>query len=313
MLLHIHTVRTTTTVLCSHSTGKDDSLAITNNGLTHAVVVKLLEGLEHRGHHIYTDNYYTSPALFADLFQKGFGACGTVRVDRRGVPHEMRCTVRKGDVVTAAVDESVTALKWMDKRPVVMLSSIHDSSMVAKRRRSRLAPGGTDEVMKPKMIEEYNNKMGGVDKSDQLLSYYGFPHRTVKWWKRAFYHLVDLAIVQAYTLYRQSSQAGRHLSHQQFRIQLAKELLHSAGEVAMSQVSPHSHPPIAWLTERHFPDRTELNANGKFLQPDCVVCSRKRGSPRKTTSYICKQCDLPMCITPCFELYHTKVDPLRYL
>lgn len=207
----------------------------------------------------------------------------------------------------------VTALKWMDKRPVVMLSSIHDSSMVAKRRRSRLAPGGTDEVMKPKMIEEYNNKMGGVDKSDQLLSYYGFPHRTVKWWKRAFYHLVDLAIVQAYTLYRQSSQAGRHLSHQQFRIQLAKELLHSAGEVAMSQVSPHSHPPIAWLTERHFPDRTELNANGKFLQPDCVVCSRKRGSPRKTTSYICKQCDLPMCITPCFELYHTKVDPLRYL
>ena len=293
------------------TTGKDDSLAITNNGLTHAVVMKLLEGVEHRGHHIYTDNYYTSPALFTDLFHNGFGACGTV--DRRGVPHEMRRTIRKREVVTAAVDDTVTALKWMDKRPVVMLSSVHDSSLVAKKRRSRLAPNGTDEVMKPKMIEKYNNKMGGVDKADQLLSYYGFPHRTVKWWKRAFYHLLELAIVQAYTLYRQSSQSGRHFTHQQFRVHLARELLHSTGEEVTPKVSPLSHSPIARLTERHVPDRTDVASNGKFLQPDCVVCSRKKGSPRKTTSYICKQCNLPMCITPCFELYHTKVDPLRYL
>ncbi len=30
-------------------------------------------------------------------------------------------------------------------------------------------------------------------------------------------------------------------------------------------------------------------------------------------TFKCKQCDLPMCVVPCFELYHTKVDPQRYL
>ncbi len=42
--------------------------------------------------------------------------------------------------------------------------------------------------------------MGGVNKSDQLLSFYGFSHWTVKWWRRAFFHLFDMAIVNAYIL-----------------------------------------------------------------------------------------------------------------
>ena len=47
-------------------------------------MLKLLEDLEGRGHHVYTDNYYSSPALFGDLQHLGFGACGTVRKNRCG-------------------------------------------------------------------------------------------------------------------------------------------------------------------------------------------------------------------------------------
>ena len=64
-----------------------------------------------------------------------------------------------------------------------------DDSMVTKRRRSRLAKDGIEDVQKPVMVEQYNTYMGGVDKADQLISYYGFSHRTVKWWRRAFFHL----------------------------------------------------------------------------------------------------------------------------
>ena len=56
-------------------TGKDDSLDISEVGATHAIVLKLLEGLKGKGHHVYTDNYYSSPALFGDLRRLGFGAC----------------------------------------------------------------------------------------------------------------------------------------------------------------------------------------------------------------------------------------------
>ena len=56
-------------------TGKDTSLD-DSSGVTHGVVLKLTEGLE-------LDNYYTSPTLFTSLLQLGFGACGTVRINRR--------------------------------------------------------------------------------------------------------------------------------------------------------------------------------------------------------------------------------------
>ena len=59
-----------------------------------------------------------------------------------------------------------------------MISTIHDNEMICKRRRTRRVDDGTEEILKPKMIDEYNTYMGRVDKSDQLLSYYGFNHRT---------------------------------------------------------------------------------------------------------------------------------------
>ena len=69
-----------------------------------------------------------------------------------------------------------------------MISTIHDGSMVVKHRRTIFATGGTEDIMKPTVIADYNTYMGGMDKSDQLLSYYPFTHRTVKWWKREFFH-----------------------------------------------------------------------------------------------------------------------------
>ena len=86
--------------------------------------------------------------------------------------------LKKGEVISCEIEECMLALKWKDKRNVTMLSTIHDTSMVSKRHRSRLVPSGTEEIQKPLMIEKYNMYMGGVDKADQLLSYYGFGHRT---------------------------------------------------------------------------------------------------------------------------------------
>ena len=81
-----------------------------------------------------------------------------------------------------------------------MLATIHDDTMMTKVRRTHRAEGGQEEVRKPDVVEEYNRFMGGVDRSDQLLSYYGFSHRTVKWWRRAMFHLLDKAVVNAFTI-----------------------------------------------------------------------------------------------------------------
>ena len=46
-----------------------------------------------------------------------------------------------------------------------LLSTFHDDTMVEKSRRSRRAVGGVEQVNKPKVVEEYNQFMGGVDRS----------------------------------------------------------------------------------------------------------------------------------------------------
>ena len=65
---------------------QDDTLQVTNERTTtHCIVMRLLEGYERNDHHVYMDNYYTSPALFLEMAQNGFGAYGTARVNRQGV------------------------------------------------------------------------------------------------------------------------------------------------------------------------------------------------------------------------------------
>ena len=129
-----------------------------------------------------------------------------------------------------------------------------------------------------------------------------------------------MAIVNAYILYALHTKQVKQkpLTHQWFRIELAQQLLVDAGSAHTPpnehvQSGPHKCglPTAAWLTERHFIAMYDSNPTGKREQHNCAVCSNRKGKGRKTTSYKCKQCNLPMCVVPCFELYHTKVDSER--
>ena len=117
---------------------------------------------------MYCDNYYTSPSLCKRLLTLDFGCCGTVRLDRRNILETFKkAAPKKGEIVTYQ-DDQVFGLKWKDKRFVSMLSTIHDDSMISKERRSRQVSGGVETIQKHAVVEEYNQYMGGVDKSDQL-------------------------------------------------------------------------------------------------------------------------------------------------
>ena len=81
-----------------------------------------------------------------------------------------------------------------------MLSTIHNDEMVDVWHRTRQAVSGTEVGKKTNMIVQYNSYMGGVDKYDQLLVYYGYSHFTKKWWKRVFFQLLDVALTSSIAL-----------------------------------------------------------------------------------------------------------------
>ena len=150
-------------------TGKEGERA--EKGLAHRVVLQLLddERLEGKDYVVFTDKFYSSPALFRELTTKGFGACGTARKDRRGISHDVRdARLQKGQVVSSR-DDGILSLKWRDKRDVTMLSTYHNDGMVAKSRRSRVAQWGMEDIEKPRVVEEYNLHMGVADHSKKIL------------------------------------------------------------------------------------------------------------------------------------------------
>lgn len=61
---------------------------VSEGGATHDLVMQLLTQVDllHWGHHLGLDNYFTSPKLFLDLWQKQTTATGTVHINRKGLP-----------------------------------------------------------------------------------------------------------------------------------------------------------------------------------------------------------------------------------
>ena len=103
------------------------------------------------------------------------------------------------------MDDNIAVVQWHDKSVVSILMTEHNAAPFLVDRRSRHVSGGCKEVEKPQAVVEYNKYIGGVDQGDQLLSHYGFPHHNVRWWRQAFYYLLDIAIVNNYILYTKTT------------------------------------------------------------------------------------------------------------
>lgn len=72
--------------------------------------------------------------------------------------------------------------------------------------------------------------MGGVDTFDKLISTYQLSHHyNHKWYMSICHYLMEMAMVNAYILYRKSMriQQSRALKHHKFRLNIIKNLVKS--------------------------------------------------------------------------------------
>lgn len=120
-----------------------------------------------------------------------------------------------------------------------------------------------------------------------------------------FFHLVDLCVLNAHTLHR--SVTGRKISLADFHLCLVRELVEKfATERRRDRKGRRSDDenPLRF-TGRHFPHVIPSEQSKKRgLWRRCAVCSKQ--NVRRETKYECKTCNVPLCVDPCFETYHTK-------
>lgn len=136
------------------------------------------------------DNFYSSTQLFCDLLNDGTYCSGTVRSNLKNFPAELKR--EKGDKssrgdIKALFCELITTVHWFDRKDVLMLSTIFPDETVHVDHRSGHI---VLSVPCPKIVQDYNAYMGGVDAADEHMMYYSCGRRGMKYWRRITWRIL---------------------------------------------------------------------------------------------------------------------------
>ncbi|XP_054715386.1 piggyBac transposable element-derived protein 4-like [Uloborus diversus] len=290
--------------------GKDTDFDTTymNYGFSTKCVMTLMETLLNKGHCLIMDNFYNSPELTELLIQNKTDVYGTLRCNRKDLPTGFKSEkIRENDVI-AYQKGKMLVLKWMDKRAVSMISTIHSAQM------TDVIPKAYEQQVlkkKPSTVVDYNKTMGGVDKMDSCTSNYSAKRkRQKKYYKKIFFHLLDLTIWNSFILYKKNDGSLDHLG---FRMKLVRNIVERcASNTSRKSTSSKKIENPLRFTGQHFPHK--IPATEKKAEPTrcCVICSSKKKDNgkkiRRETRYHCPKCEVGLCPAPCFEIFHTKDD-----
>lgn len=251
------------------------------------VVLHLLEERFDVGHSIYMDNFYSSHDLAVELLNRRTYSTGTLLPNKKNNPTDItHKKLKKGETVSRYSDDGVLVGKWKD---VVYISTEFSNEMVTyydKYNRAR---------EKPNPVLQYNRYMAGVDKKNQLLSYYPCERICFRWYKKLGLHILQMLLINSYLLFKKY--VNSKMSLYDFRL-----------NVISSLVPAKAPAPICPLSILHNPKKNPMGASGKIVSRRCVWCYN-RNKKRRETTYHCPACvNKPyLCVGDCFAGYHNQM------
>jgi hypothetical protein len=147
--------------------------------------------------------------------------------------------------------------------------------------------------------------MGSVDRSDMQISYIECVRKTVKWYKKLFFHLLDISVLNSYILHKQKT--GQNIQFCDFRLQLIRQIIEMYEKSKASRGRPSSGDNRIRLIGHHFPSLIPSTSTRQDPRKQCVVCANTtiRAKKRAESRYECAECNVGLCVSGCFQDYHT--------
>ena len=319
--------------------------------MTGSMVLQLIQqGLPpHRNNYtIYMDNYFTTIPLFQRLRQLGFGACGTTRPkaskelfpkvlrmlkdSKKSQPWNTLYAVPAGPDSDSDID-SVLCIAWQDNNIVTALSTVHTvhksadwiprlrkrppkTSTSAKIAREPFGDQSTKELPIPRLINEYNFNMGGVDRANQLRASYETHQKALRSWWPIFFWILDVAIINAYSIAKlaRQQQGMKQITHLEFRQALYRELFRQ-GAVESALVLGKRSRDLQDLTTVHEAELIRPRKWCHWCKAQADRAKAQQCPDRKVfqTAYHCKACKIPLCrkdLRSCWADFHCTRAPL---
>lgn len=264
-------------------------------GATFDTVMRMIRGYEEKGHVLYIDNWFTSPAVLDALKERGIRCCGSVRRNRRGMPAVPEAEVRalgRGEWIQKQKGDTSLAV-WKDQKVVWVLYNHCSPTETASLDRWSES-GNRISIGCPRAIHDYFYEARSVDVLSQLHYAYAPGRKAMRSWPRLAWWLLDMCIVNAFKLWSIGQQRPSQLD---FRMELMHELLQQLP--AGDRPRKHGRPPRAPgdSVKEHFAEA----AGG---EGDCAHCSHQPDH-RVRSSFICHTCRAHLCLGECFALYHS--------
>lgn len=314
--------------------GAGDNVILENTpdlGAASNVVVRLSKKIpDNINHIVYFDNFYTSLGLLTYLRSRGIYSLGTVRENR--VPNiklstEAELTQRKAErgyseeYVGTAYGIDISSVLWRDTKTVRLLStyigvkpflSKKTDLQPQKAKRWDAKTKQRKEIDCPFIITEYNQHMGGVDIMDGLIGRYHIRMKTRKWTNRLFFHLLDMAMVNAYILYHRLQRERTQLPN--FRTAVAESLcLAGVAQGKRSVGRPVLQSPILPKPKRAYIPTDDVRYDNighwcAFHDRSGKKTCKFPGCKSETQAY-CTKCNLNLCNSPaktCFLAFHQR-------
>jgi hypothetical protein len=264
-------------------------------GATVDTVLRMTTAYQQQHYILYTDNWFTSPALLNALAHKGIRLCGAVRSNRRGMPAIPPDDIRalnRGEWLQRQKGDATVAV-WQDQR-TLWLHYNHCSPGEAGSLQRWNDSGRKVSVGCPRAICDYFYRARSVDVLSQLHYAYLPGRKAKRCWPRLAWWLLDMCIINAFQLW---SKGQQHPGQLRFREELMHELLKQLPTESIPRKRGAGRHPAHALAAEHYSIRVDQ-------ERDCSLCSH-RSIRRVQTHIICAACKVHLCMGACFAQYHS--------
>ena len=322
---------------------------ISNFTLPAKIVLHLAKPYLNKGHCLGIDNWYSDPRLFELLVKHKTDAVGTFQADRLFLPpgvkaknpptgylktwyKKLKLNSDETDIMDCNLEnvdsKHLMCMLWQDKSTVKLLSTYHNDEMLEIPDKSRLRYDKHAKKFKPRACIEYKYVMPGVDKMDQMMSTYDPTRKRLKrYYKRVYFTLLEMAFYNSYVVYCHLVHPKK-VTYLQYKMEVIKKTVAKYGYCMHKTEGASTSDRIAEIPSavledfrlhpgQHFPvdigKVKDLYRECRFCKSQTVKSPKLQGMKRmQRTTIMCKVCHVPLCTTPCFDLYHTEVDYRNY-
>lgn len=198
-------------------------------------------------------------------------------------------------------NNEVLLVKWNDNKCVCLVTNFDLVEPLATVPRWNAKEKAREQIPQPRVINNYNQYMGGVDHHDWLLEKHSISIRGKKWYWCLFTRMVDMAVINSFLLYRRIH-GKKSVTLKDFRRQIAVPYLKLGHGRNILKGRPLSYPSTS---RTNVPDDVRFDQRGHFLEKRSNQRRCQYSSCKSRPLTYCKKCDVTLC-TSCFTQYHRK-------